>query len=260
MDAPEATTPTLALVVISLNADAHIARCLGSVAGLAHQSIVVDSGSTDRTRDIAASAGATVMTHPFAGYGAQKQFALAQATTDWILCLDADEWLDEEARHAIAAALAAGPDSSVTGYRLRMRTNYLGHWMDRCAWLSEWKLRLVRRGAARWTPDVVHEHLEVSHGHVQALSGRILHTPYRDLADELRKINHYTEIIAARDLAMTSPRIWFGMLAEPPLVFLHKYFVQGGVLDGLAGLIAACQMSASFFLRHAKIWRRRQVR
>lgn len=258
MDALAATTPTLALVVISLNEDAHIARCLGSVDGLAQQCIVVDSGSTDRTREIAASAGATVVTHTFAGYGAQKQFALALATTDWILCLDADEWLDDEARHAVAAALAAGPPASVTGYRLRMRTQYLGRWMDRCAWLSEWKVRLVRNGAARWTPDVVHEHLDVVRGHVLPLSGRILHTPYRDLSDELRKIDHYTEIIATRDVAMALPRLWFGMLAEPPLVFLHKYFVQGGMLNGLSGLIAACQMSAYFFLRHAKIWRRRQ--
>ena len=259
METAAAAPPTLALVVISLNADAYIARCLGSMAGLAEECIVVDSGSTDRTRDIAASAGATVITHEFGGYGAQKQFALAQATADWIVCLDADEWLDEEARRAVAAALAAGPSASVTGFRLRMRTQYLGRWLDRSAWLSEWKVRIVRRGAARWTPDVVHEHLEVLRGHVKPLPGRILHTPCRDLADELRKINHYTEIIATRDRATTWPRIWFGMIAEPPLVLLHKYFVQGGVLDGLPGLIAACQMSSYFFLRYAKIWQRRQL-
>jgi len=95
-------------------------------------------------------------------------------------------------------------------------------------------------------------------GQFRPLTGRILHTPYRDLADELRKINHYTEIIASRDVAMAPLRIWFGMLAEPPLVWLHKYVVQGGMLDGLAGLIAACQMSVYFFLRHAKIWRRQR--
>ena len=101
--------PTLALVVITLNEEHNIGRCLASVSALAHQLVVVDSGSTDRTREIAAAAGADVWEREWHGYGPQKQFALDHATCDWILCLNADEWLDADARDAVQNVLNAPP-------------------------------------------------------------------------------------------------------------------------------------------------------
>ena len=260
---PEAgaeATPTLAVVVITQNEEANLGRCLESVSGLVHEMVVVDSGSTDRTREIAEAAGAKVWTRAFPGYGPQKQFALETAGCDWLLFLDADEWLDDEARKAIAAALRAHPPVSVTGFRLRRRTLYLGRWVDHGRWLNEPKLRLVRRGSARWNQDVVHEALELTSGRSKSIRGRILHFPYRDLSHQLLMIDRYTEIISVRDEDTLAPRVWFGMTVEPPLVFLHKYVLQLGFLDGLRGFLGASLMAFYFFLRYAKIWQRRQSR
>ncbi len=252
--------PTLALVVIALNEEANIGRCLASASGLARQIVVVDSGSTDRTREIAEAAGAEVCIQKFLGYGPQKQFAMERARCDWLLFLDADEWLDDEARNAIKATLQRPAGDAVTGFRLRMSTLYLGRWMRHAAWLHEWKLRLVRRGCGRWKPDVVHEALELTSGRCEPLPGRILHQPYRDLSDQLRTIDRYTGIISVRDRHTPLARIWFGMVFEPPLVFLHKYFLQLGFLDGVQGFLGASLMAFYFFLRYARILEERNGR
>lgn len=250
-------SPTLALVVIAFNEEAKIRRCLDSVSGLARQMVVVDSGSSDRTREIAEAAGAEVYVQNFLGYGPQKQFAMEKARCDWVLFLDADEWLDDDARNAIAATLQTTPSAAVTGFRLRMSTWYLGRWMRHARWLREWKLRLVRRGSGRWKPDVVHEAIELTSGRCEPLPGRILHDPYRDLGDHLQTIDRYTGIISIRDRDTPLPRIWFGIVFEPPLVFLHKYFLQLGFLDGVQGFLGASLMAFYFFLRYARILERR---
>lgn len=252
--------PTLALVVITRDEEANLGRCLASVAGLAQQVVVVDSGSTDRTREIAETAGARVFTREFLGYGRQKQFAMEKAEGDWLLFLDADEWLDDEARRAIGTALQSRPQEDVTGFRLRMRTFYLGGWVEHGAWQNERKLRLVRRGAARWKEDVVHESLELTSGRSRSIPGRILHRPYRDLGHQLQKIDRYTEIISVRDQDTPAPRVLFGMVLEPPLVFLQRYFLQLGFLDGLRGFLGASLQAFYFFLRYAKIRQRRRDR
>lgn len=247
-------------MVITLNEEANIGRCLASVSGLANQMVVVDSGSTDRTREIAETAGAEVWIQEFLGYGPQKQFATEKASCDWLLFLDADEWLDEEARFAIQAVLQKTPRDAVTGFRLRMSTFYLGRWMRHAGWLCERKLRLIRRGCGRWKPVVVHESIELTSGGDESLPGRILHFPYRDLSDQLRTIDRYTDLISTRDRDTPLPRVWFGMLVEPPLVFLQKYFLQLGFLDGLQGFLGASLTAFDFFLRFAKIRERRAQR
>jgi len=248
---------SVALVVITFNEESVLGRCLESASGIASRIIVVDSGSTDRTREIAGASGADVRERVFDGYGRQKQFALELADTDWALCLDADEWLDDEAQQAIRSALAQPPPPDVTGFRLQMRTRYLGRWMRHSRWLSRSKLRLVRRGAARWKDDVVHEGLELMSGRAGNLRGRILHEPYEDLGDELRKIDRYTALIADRDRHTPLVRVLLGMTIEPPLVFVHKYLLELGILDGLRGFIASCMTALYFFVRYARIWQRK---
>ena len=254
---PRAAAPTLALVVITLDEEANIADCLASVAGLAGQLVVVDSGSTDRTRAIAEAAGAEVFTEEFLGYGRQKQLAAGKARCDWLLFLDADERLDDEARAAVRALLDSPPPEEVTGFRLRTRTSYLGAWVAHGPWQNETKMRLVRRGAAHWKPDVVHESLELTSGSGRLLPGRILHFPYRDIGHQLRKIDRYSAIIAARDAETRAPRVWLGMVLEPPFVFFQKYVLQLGVLDGWRGYLAAALTSLDFFLRWARVRERR---
>jgi hypothetical protein len=138
-----------------------------------------------------------------------------------------------------------------------MRTFDLGGWAEHGAFRTDPKLRLVRRGSARWKPDVVHESLELTRGLSRLVPGRILHFPYRDLSHHLQKIDRYTEVIAVRDRDTPAARVWFGMTLEPPLVFLHKYVLQLGFLDGLRGFFGASLMAFYFFVRYAKTWQRR---
>jgi glycosyltransferase involved in cell wall biosynthesis len=107
---------------MTLDEEENLPRCLQSVAGLADEIVVVDSGSTDRTREIASEAGATVIVRPFTGYVDQRQFALDQGRCDWVLCLDADEWLDEPLREAVAGIVATTPDGGLEGYQLNRYT------------------------------------------------------------------------------------------------------------------------------------------
>ncbi len=244
---------TLALVVITLNEASNLPRCLESVRALADEIVLVDSGSIDTTLDIARAAGARVLHHDFAGYGPQKQFALEQAHSDWLLCLDADEWLDRAARDAIQGILSSGTDEQVNGLSLRCVTFYMGRWVKYGPWAGERKLRLVRRGRARWAPDSVHESLRLIRGKVQRLDGRILHFPYADLGHHLAKLDHYTDLIAVRDIHISRLRALFGVSLEPLLVFLHRYIVQLGFRDGLQGLVGCGMTGLYFFLRYGKI-------
>ena len=246
----------LSLVVITLNEARTIGRCLDSVSDLADEMLVVDSGSTDSTRELAAARGVRVLEREFDNYGAQKQFALEQARGEWILCLDADEWLDATARDAVADLVDEPPPSEICGFRQRMRVCYLGRWLRYGLLSGERKLRLVRWGCARWSPDTVHESLRLKSGRLEDLPGNILHEPYRDLSHQLSKINRYTDLIAKRDSHLSAYRVWFGVLMEPPLVFLHAYVLRMGFLDNRQGFLAAATHAFYFFVRYAKIRQR----
>jgi len=252
------TPATLSLVVITLNEERNLRRCLASVAGLASQILVLDSGSEDRTREIAEAAGAQFHTQPFLGYGRQKQKALELATGEWVLSLDADEWLDAAARKALQQLLEHPPSGDVTGCRLELRSFYLGRWNRLSPWSRERKLRLVRRGCAYWKADDVHEALRLRSGRKLRLDGAILHHPYRDISHQIATINRYTELLARRAEEHSMPRVWLGMSLEPVLVFLQHYLLYGKVLRGSNGLIESVLRAFYFFLRYAKIWQRKR--
>jgi glycosyltransferase involved in cell wall biosynthesis len=244
----------LSVTLITLNEEANLPRCLASVRGLADEILVVDCGSTDRTRDIALEAGALVHTHPFHGYGAQKQRALELASGDWILWLDADEWLDTEARSRISQLLTTPPAADIGAYQLRRLDFYLGRWIRHAGWSVQWKVRLVRRGCACWSGDLIHESLQVTQGLVRHLSGRVRHHPYQNIGHQIEKLNRYTEILAVRDQRIPTWRIWSCMLIEPPWVFLHRYFLQLGCIEGFYGFMISALSTFYCFLHYAKIW------
>jgi len=242
---------SLSVCIITLNEEDNLPRCLASVAGLATQVVVVDSGSTDRTRELAAAAGAQVQVRPFSGHVDQKQFALEQGTGDWILSLDADEWLDDVLRAEVARVTSGGPPD-VDGYELDRRSLYLGAWIDHCGWAPQWRLRLVRRGRARWTGMDPHDRLETP-GRTARLAGRLGHRPYRDLADHVAKVNRYTDQMAARrrEAGMRSPA--FALLLRPPARFVRMYVLRAGFLDGWRGLVVSGMGAYYVFLKYAKL-------
>ena len=245
----------LSVCIITLNERDNLPRCLESVAGLAAQIVVVDSGSTDGTLQIARAAGAELHERPFAGMHQQKQHALELAREEWVLSLDADEWLDGRLREEVAAVVNGGAEhggAAAAAYELNRRNEYLGAWIDHCGWSPQWRLRLARRTSARFTGHGPHDAM-VADGAVGRLTGRLCHRPYRDLADHVAKINRYTDT-SARERHAAGERAGLGQLAlRPPARFLRMYVLRAGFLDGWRGLLVSALGGFYVFLKYAKL-------
>ncbi len=229
--------PPISAIIIAHNEAEAIARALSSLA-CADELVVVDSGSTDATRDIAEGLGARVILHPWPGYAAQKNYAAGLARYNWILSLDADEELDTRAQAAIREWKNCGPRPGVAGYRLRRRARFLGHWIGHGGWYPDYKLRLFDRRQGRWQGDYVHETLQVS-GAVQTLPGEILHYTCDSLEEFQERIECYAEL-GARELFDRGERPGALLrLLAPPWRFAHSYFCRLGFLDGYPGFLIA---------------------
>jgi glycosyltransferase involved in cell wall biosynthesis len=227
--------PPISATIITHNEAANIARAIRSL-DCADEILVVDSGSTDATVPIAAGLGARTVNHPWEGFAAQKTFAIREARHHWILSLDADEELNEEARAAIRDWKQSAP--SAGAYRFRRRARYLGRWILHSGWYPDWKIRLFHRGTARWAGDYVHESV-VADGPVKTMDGEILHYTCDSLDEHRKRIEFYTDL-AAREMFDRGARAGFARrLLAPPCVFVNTYFFRLGVLDGVPGFLIA---------------------
>ena len=245
------TTP-LSVCIIAYNEEENLPRCLASVA-FADDIVVVDSYSTDRTVDIARQAGCRVIAQTFLGYVAQKNFALGHAAYQWVLCLDADEWLRSGAEATIRSALATrAPD--VAGYTLKRHTYYLGDWVNHGGWWPEYKIRLFDRQCGQWCGNSLHEGVRVA-GRVAHLDIEIGHRSYRDIAHHLTKLNTYTTIMARGLDERGAARVGVGTLVLRPLVrFCRMFLLKGGWQEGLRGFIIASLGAFYVFAKYAKLW------
>ena len=251
------TTP-LSVCIITYNEEENLPRCLASVA-FADDIVVVDSHSTDRTVDIARQAGCRVIAQTFLGYVAQKNFALSHAAHQWVLCLDADEWLRAGAEAAIRTALATrAPD--MAGYTLKRHTYYLGDWVNHGGWWPEYKIRLFDRQRGQWCGHALHEGVHVT-GRVAHLDVEIGHRSYRDITHHLNKLNSYTTIIAHGLHEEGAARVGVGALVLRPLVrFCRIFLLKGGWQEGLRGFIIASIGAFYVFAKYAKLWERQSSR
>lgn len=237
----------LSVSVITLNEERNIARCLESVRGLANQIVVVDSGSTDATREIAAGFGAEVIHNDWRGHVGQANVALSRCTQPWVLCLDADEALDEQLRDEIVALLQSGPRHE--GYAVNRLMWYLGDWL-RFAWQPEWRTRLVRRERARWEGMDPHSHLIVN-GATARLGGNLLHYSYVDLDHHLRTTVNYGRI-SGEQLVRRGKRVPLHKLVFSPMIRgLKVLILQQGWRDGWRGLIVAYATVLGGFVKYA---------
>lgn len=245
------TTP-LSVCIITYNEEENLPRCLASVA-FADEIVVVDSQSTDRTVDIARQAGCRVMSQAFLGYVAQKNLALSQATHQWVLCLDADEWLVAQAAATIRTALAARtPD--IAGYTLKRHTFYLGDWVNHCGWWPEYKLRLFDRQRGQWYGNELHEGVRVT-GRVVALDVELGHQSYRDITHHVSKLNTYTSIMAQSLDAQHTSRVSLAHVGLRPFVrFCRMFLLKGGWKEGMRGFIIASLGAFYVFAKYAKLW------
>jgi glycosyltransferase involved in cell wall biosynthesis len=241
--------PQISAIIVTRNEARNIARAIRSLS-VADEVVVVDAGSTDDTRQIAAGLGARVIVHPWAGFAAQKNFASAQARHDWILSLDADEELNGDAQAAVARWKATEP--AAAGYRFARRAYYLGRWILHSGWYPDYKLRLFDRRQARWQGDYVHESVVVA-GPVETLAGEILHYTCDSLAEHRSRIEFYTDL-AAREMHERNERVGFlRRQLTPPWIFFSTYFLRLGVLDGYQGFLIA-RMAARYVRRKYSKW------
>lgn len=236
------------LVIIARNAAAQLEDCIQSVPD-ADEVLVVDSGSTDGTPDLAARLGARVIHQAWLGYGPQKRYAAEQARHDWVLSLDADERLTPELRASIEAALS-GPQAAA--YELPRRNRFMGRWLRHGEGYPDWCARLFDRRRARWSDDAVHEKL-LADGPMARLSGDLLHESEQGLADYLNKQNHYTDLQARRLFEAGKRFSAWKMLTSPLARFVKFYFLRRGFLDGLPGLVHIAIGCLTAFLKYAKL-------
>jgi glycosyltransferase involved in cell wall biosynthesis len=242
--------PKLTVTVITRNESANIAAALES-AQWADEIIVVDSESTDDTADIARRYTDRVIVRPWPGYAAQKNFAAAEASHDWILSLDADERVTPALREEIRQTLARAPSTS--GFRIPRVTFHLGRWIRSTDWYPDYQLRLYDRRRGQWTGRYVHESVRVD-GPVGRLRGELEHYAYRDVAHHLQTMDRYTTL-AARQMFEDGRRAgWVDILITPRLTFFRNYILRGGFRDGMAGLIISAMNAYYVGLKFAKLW------
>lgn len=245
----------LTVTVITYNESEHIAAALDSVAW-ADEIIVVDSGSTDGTAEIARGKACRVIVRPWPGYSDQKNFAADQASNDWVLSMDADERVTPALASEIREVLQRGPE--VSGYRIKRVSRYLGRWIRTTDWFPDYQLRLYNRHAGRWNGLRIHESFRLTQGTPGRLSGEMEHYAYRDISHHLQKIDTYTTLIADQWVAdgrRTSPA---AIVLHPAFAFFRNYILRRGVLDGTTGLIISMLNSYYVFLKLAKLWERQR--
>lgn len=234
--------------IITLNEERNIVRAIESLR-CADEILIVDSGSVDRTVELAQNLGARVIEAGWLGYAAQKNWAAEQAAHDWILSLDADEALSEALEAEIWNLKKCGPEYEA--YTMPRLARYLGKWIFHSGWYPDLKVRLYRRGKARWMGDFVHESV-VPSGRLGHLKSNILHFTCDSLSEHLKTLDKYTTLaaqeLAARSLKPTLTKLIF----DPPWTFFKTYFLKRGFLDGMEGLIIAYMAAFYTFLKYSK--------
>ena len=239
----------ISVIVITKNEQASIRRCLESVRW-ADQIVVLDSGSTDDTVKICREFTADVRETDWPGFGPQKNRALDHATGDWVLSLDADEWVTPACREEIAKA-AANP-GQVDAFRLPRLSSFCGRFMRHSGWWPDHVVRLFRRGAARFSDDAVHERVLVN-GTTGTLREPLMHETFVDLHELLEKMNNYSTL-SAQDMGRAGKHAGLGgAVAKAIWAFIRTYFLRAGFLDGREGFMLAVATAEGTYYRYAKL-------
>ncbi len=234
--------------IITLNEERKIARAIESLR-CCDEIVIVDSGSNDRTVELAENLGARTLESPWRGYAGQKNWAAEQATNDWILSLDADEALSEALEGEIWNLKKNGP--RYDAYTVPRLAQYLGRWILHGGWYPDRKIRLYNRNKAKWVGDFVHESLQVN-GRIGHLEANLLHFTCDSLSEHLKTMDRYTTL-AAEELVSRKTRIGLRhLILDPAWTFCRSYFLQKGFLDGTEGLTIAYMAALYAFLKYAK--------
>jgi glycosyltransferase involved in cell wall biosynthesis len=246
---------TLSVCIITLNEEANIERTLKSVESIAAEIVVVDSGSTDATVTLAKAHGARVFAEPWQGFARQKNSALAKATSDWILSLDADEEVSPELAASIKAVLNSPQPPQFAGYTMNRRNIYMKRWLKRSGYYPDPKLRLIRRGAATFELRAVHEDMKMA-GQLGHLEGDLVHHAYPTLESFIEHANRYSSL-GAQMVVDQEGRVGFSFInivLRPVVRFLYSYIFRLGFLDGREGLLVLLTHASYVSWKYAKAW------
>ena len=243
----------LSAVVITYNEERNIERCLKSLLGVADELVVVDSYSTDRTEEICRRYKARFIKHRFEGHIQQKNWAILQASSPYILSLDADEVLSDELK---ASILRVKEDWTHDGYYFNRLTNYCGKWIRHTTWYPSRKMRLWDARKGRWGGFNPHDKFRLMPGASrQFLKGDLLHYSYYSVTDHLTQINSFSSILA-RSYYDRGRRVnLFSLLFRPLWRFINDFLLRAGFLDGHFGFVISVNSAHEVFLKYVKLRR-----
>jgi len=248
---------SLSVVIITLNEEANLERTLQSVTWV-DEIVVVDSGSSDRTLEIAESFRAKFCVEPWRGFAAQKNFALGKASCDWVLSLDADEEVEPALAEEIRMALVANPE--VVGFWVPRKNFFLGRWIRHGGFYPDPKLRLFRLGVGQFQDRLVHEDVRLN-GPTARLKHHLLHHAYPTLDSYLDHMNRYSSLGA--QMAVAQGQRGFSLVdivIRPRLTLFYNYVLRGGFLDGREGLLLHLYHTQYVSWKYAKAWERSRGR
>ncbi|MGA1839382.1 MAG: glycosyltransferase family 2 protein [bacterium] len=239
-------TLPISVSIITLNEERNIGNCLMSV-NFCREKIVVDSNSSDRTREIAKEMGAQVYVRPFEGHWQQKQWALERCTNEWVLCLDADERVTSTFKDFLYNLDLR--KSLIDGYEIRRRHFFMGRKMGHSSLYPDYKLRLVRKERSRWGGVNPHDKLIVT-GKTRKLPYEITHYAWLDFQDYLLTQIKYSRITAQEKFRSGKRARLYDLTFRPVYTFLYRYFIRLGILDGFPGFIISMGGAFACFAKY----------
>jgi len=249
----------ISATIITLNEQSNIKAACESVAW-ADEVVVVDSNSTDQTRELAEACGARVITNAWPGFGGQKQFAVEQARHEWIFSLDADERVSDELRNSIQSLRTMNESDLADGYEIARRTYYQQRWIRGGGWYPDRQLRLFKKSKGRWKERHIHESVTMNPGaRVDRLAGDLLHYTSQNAAHHHRMIGERYAPLAALQMFEDGRRTSvFGVASAGPAAFIRSLILKGGLRDGFAGFTIASFAAHHAFLKHLMLWEKQR--
>jgi glycosyltransferase involved in cell wall biosynthesis len=242
----------LSAVIITFNEEHNILRCIQSLKRVADEILVMDSFSTDQTKSIALAQGVRFIEQEFLGYGAQKNAAVAASRYDYVLNLDADEFLSQELSESIIKEKEAG--FSADYYTTNRLNKYRGQWIRHGTWYPDKKIRLYNRTKGFWSDSLVHEEVIVTQGAVQKhLKGDIMHYAYETEEQHRKKNEKYSTLSAQWMLSKGRKTSRLNLVTNPAWAFIHSYLVKLGLLDGVNGFRIARNIAWLNYMKNAKL-------
>jgi len=242
-------TARVSAAVIAFNEEDKIGDCLKSLSWV-DEIVVVDSHSTDRTREIAASFGAKVIERDWPGNIKQKNFALENCSNEWVISLDADERISKALKGEIQNALR---DPSADGYQMPRRVFYINRWITRCGWYPAPKVRLVKKELAKWGGVDPHDTLFVK-GKIGKFRGDIYHLSFDSIFDHFNTINNFTRIGAIEGHKRGKRAGVIDITVRPLFTFIKMYIFKLGFLDGMPGYIASSLSAYHTFTKYDRLY------